>query len=61
MLRKFKKDNGEYSLSDFQIDLEDMQATGNIDVDKIQELFNKLPSSDTKSTLQPSIEMFANI
>lgn len=61
LLRKFKKDNGEYSLSDFQIDLEDMQATGNIDVDKIQELFNKLPSSDTKSTLQPSIEMFANI
>ena len=61
LLRKFKKNDDEYSLSDFQVDLEDMQATGNIDVDKIQELFNKLPSSEDKSMLQPSIEMFANI
>lgn len=61
LLRKFKKNDDEYSLSDFQIDLEDMQATGNIDVDKIEELFNKLPNSEEKTTLQPSIDMFANI
>lgn len=62
LLRKFRKhDNDEYTLSDFQTDLEDMQATGNIDVNKIQELFNKLPSTDTKDTLQPSIETFANV
>ena len=61
MLRNFKKSDGEYSLSDFQIDLEDMQTKGNIDVDKIEDLFNKLPNSEEKSMLQPSIEMFSNI
>ena len=61
LLRRFKKDEGEYSLSDFKIDLENMQSTGNIDVEKIQELFNKLPNSEDKTMLQPSIEMFANI
>lgn len=61
LLRKFKGSDDGYSLSDFQVDLEDMQATGNIDVDKIQELFNKLPSSDTKTTLQPSINMLSSI
>lgn len=61
MLRNLKKKDSEYSLSDFQIDLEDMQAKDNIDVDKIKELFNKLPNSEEKSMLQPSIDMFSNI
>ena len=61
MLRNLKKKDNEYSLSDFQIDLEDMQKTDNIDVDKIEELFNKLPNSEDKSMLQPSIDMFSNI
>ena len=59
MLRKFKKD--EYTLSDFEIDLEKMKKTGDIDVEKIEELFDKLPNSTEKSMLQPSIEMFSNI
>lgn len=61
LLRKFKKNDDEYSLSDFEIDLEKMQTAGDIDVDKIEELFNKLPNSTEKSMLQPSIEMFSNI
>ena len=59
LLQKFKKE--KYTLSDFQADLEKMQETNNIDTDKIKELFNKLPESDTKSTLEPSIEMFSDI
>lgn len=61
MLRNLKKKDNEYSLSDFQIDLEDMQKADNIDVDKIEELFNKLPNSEDKRMLQPSIDMFSDI
>lgn len=59
ILRKFKKD--KYTLSEFEIDLEKMQKTGEIDVEKVEELFNKLPSSEEKDMLQPSIEIISNI
>lgn len=51
----------EYKLTDFQNDLEGMQKKGNIDVEQIKELFDKLPSSDEKDGLSSIIGEISNI
>lgn len=58
---KQEDNNTEYTLPDFEKDLEKMQESGNIDAEKIQELFDKLSSSEDKEMLKPSIDMFSDI
>lgn len=50
---------GEYDLQALEIDLEKMQASGNIDENKIGDLINKLPAGDDKNILQGIKDMFS--
>lgn len=44
--------NKDYELSDLKIDLEKMQNSGNIDLNKITDLINKLPNGTDKNILE---------
>lgn len=53
----FKKKT--YTLNDLGIDLEEMQKSGNIDMEKIPELINKLPAGEDKNILNAIFELFS--
>lgn len=61
LMDKFSKvdvNTGEYNLKDLNIDLEKMKESGNIDINKITELINKLPNGEDKSILEAIKGMF---
>lgn len=65
MINKFKdfKNNnneGEYDLRALESDLEEMQNSGTEDVDKINELIEKLPNGEDKEVLKGTMNMFSN-
>ena len=59
--RFFNTNTQEYDLEALQIDLEEMEKTGNIDLTKITELINKLPDDENKDVLAGIEDMFTNI
>ena len=58
---KQEKSQEQYSLANLEKDLKVMEATGNIDIDEIKSLIEKLPNSFDKELLKGVEEMFSKL